>query len=131
MKQTLLITLFSFAFSSFIIASTDTFSDKIAVIGSPALSSDPCAAIDKKLIRLDKFTTMVNNTSAFHLEEKAEALSVPGISVSNNKNKIRTFNRKFRQIKKFSLKSPADHCRMNTLCPVMAFYNQHADQVGV
>ena len=88
MKQTLLITLFSFAFSSFIIASSDTFTDKLAVIGSPSLSSDPCTAIDKKLIRLDAFTTMVNNTSAFHLEEKAEALSVPGITVSNNKKKM-------------------------------------------
>ena len=88
MKQTLLITLFSFAFSSFIIASTETVTDKIAVIGSPSLSSEPCAVIDKKLIRLDEFTTMVKSTSAFHLEEKAEALSVPGISVSNNKNKM-------------------------------------------
>jgi len=88
MKQTLLITLFSFAISSFIIASTDTFTDKMAVIGSPSLSSDPCAAIDKKLIKLDEFTTMVNNTSAFHLEEKASALPVPGITVSNNKKKM-------------------------------------------
>ena len=88
MKQTLLITLFSFAFSSFMIASTDKFTDKMAVIGSPGLSSDPCAAIDKKLIRLDEFTTMVNNTSSFHLEEKASALPVPGITVSNNKKKM-------------------------------------------
>ncbi len=88
MKQTLLITLFSFAFSSFMIASTDKFTDNMAVIGSPGLSSDPCAAIDKKLIRLDEFTTMVNNTSAFHLEEKASALPVPGITVSNNKKKM-------------------------------------------
>ena len=49
MKQTLLITLFSFAISSFVIASTDTFTDKMAVVGSPGLSSDPCAAIDKKV----------------------------------------------------------------------------------
>ena len=44
--------------------------------------------LDKKLIRLDEFTTMVNNTSAFHLEEKASALPVPGITVSNNKKKM-------------------------------------------
>ncbi|WP_373033412.1 hypothetical protein, partial [Sulfurovum sp.] len=71
MKQTLLITLFSFVLSSFMVASTDSITDKMAVIGSPGLSSDPCAAIDKKLIKLDEFTTMLNNTSAFHLEEKA------------------------------------------------------------
>ena len=96
MKQTLLITLFSFVFSSFIIASNDTFTDKMAAIGSPGLSSDPCVAIDKKLIRLDTFTTMVHNTSSFHLEEKAEALSVPGITVSNNKKKmLRDAKRKY------------------------------------
>ena len=45
MKQTLLITLFSFAITSFVIASTDTIADTItdsmAVVGSPGLSSDP------------------------------------------------------------------------------------------
>jgi virulence-associated protein VapD len=92
MKQTLLITLFSFAITSFIIASTDTITDtitdKMAVIGSPGLSSDPCAAIDEKVLRLDRFTEVVKNTSAFHLEEKATALTVPGITVSNNKKKM-------------------------------------------
>jgi hypothetical protein len=51
-------------------------------------TSDECAAINKKIIRLNEFTTMVNNTSAFHLEEKAAALPVPGITVSNNKKKM-------------------------------------------
>jgi virulence-associated protein VapD len=88
MKQTLLITLISFALSSFVIASADTFTDKLAVIGSPGLSSDPCAAIDKKIMKLDRFTEVVQNTSAFHLEEKASALPVPGITVSNNKKKM-------------------------------------------
>jgi len=50
--------------------------------------SDSCAAINKKIMRLDEFTTMVNNTSAFHWEEKASALLVPGIKVSNNKKKM-------------------------------------------
>lgn len=88
MKHTLLIALFSFIISSFIIASTDTFTDKMAAIGSPGLSSDPCAAIDKKLIKLDTFTRMLNNTSSFYLEEKASAIPVPGITVSNNKKKM-------------------------------------------
>jgi len=98
MKQILFITLFSFAFSSFMIASTDKFTDTLAVVGSPSLSSDPCTAIDKKLIRLDAFRDMVNNTSAFHLEEKAEALAVPGITVSNNKKKmLRDAEKKYRE----------------------------------
>ena len=61
------------------------------MVSKPVLSSnssDSCAAIDKKLIKLYQFTMMVNNTSAFHLEEKASALSVPGITVSNNKKKM-------------------------------------------
>ena len=65
--------------------------EKKAVVSKPVLSttsSDSCAAIDKKLIKLYEFMIMVNNTSAFHLEEKASALSVPGITVSNNKKKM-------------------------------------------
>ena len=65
--------------------------DKKAVVNKPVMSSDTsdeCAAINKKIIRLNEFTTMVNSTSAFHLEEKAAALSVPGITVSNNKKKM-------------------------------------------
>ena len=93
------------------VASTDSITDKMAVIGSPGLSSDPCAAIDKKLIKLDEFTTMVNNTSAFHLEEKASALPVPGITVSNNKKKmLRDAKKKYAEYsaerKKYSCENP-------------------------
>ncbi len=88
MKQTLLLTLFSFAISVFMTACTSQMADKMAVVGNPTLSSDPCAALDQKLIKLDEFTTMVNNTSAFHLEEKAAALQVSGITVSNNKEQM-------------------------------------------
>ena len=74
------------------------------MITKPAISSDrldACVAIDKKLVKLYEFTTMVNNTSAFHLEEKAAALSVPGITVSNNKKKmLRDANKKGRELLK-------------------------------
>ncbi|WP_309497563.1 hypothetical protein [Sulfurovum sp.] len=88
MKQTLFIILFTFAFPSLMIASIDDFTDKMAIIGSPTLSSDPCNALDKKIMRLDRFTEVVKNTSAFHLEEKATALPTPGITVSNNRKKM-------------------------------------------
>jgi len=61
---------------------------QMAVADYTIFSSDSCAAIDKKIMKLNRFTTMVNSTSAFHLEEKAAALSVPGITVSNNKKKM-------------------------------------------
>jgi hypothetical protein len=67
---------------------TAPLADKKAVASKPALSSDACDAINKKLIKLYEFMIMVNNTSAFHLEEKAAALSIPGITVSNNKKKM-------------------------------------------
>ncbi|MCW8821284.1 MAG: hypothetical protein OQK45_03575 [Sulfurovum sp.] len=88
MKQTLLFTLSSFAIATFMTACTGQMADTMAVVGKPALSSDPCAAIDKKVMRLDRFTEVVQNTSAFHLEEKAAALPVPGITVSNNRKQM-------------------------------------------
>ena len=91
---------------------TETFSDKMAVIGSPALSSDPCSLIDKKLVRLDEFMMMVNSTSAFHLEEKASALAVPGISVSNNKKKM------LRDAKKKYAEYTAEHQKYGCGTPI-------------
>jgi len=85
MKQSLFPThSFLIAIATFMIACTS----QMAVADNTIFSSDSCAAIDKKIMKLDRFTTMVNNTSAFHLEEKASALTVPGITVSNNKKKM-------------------------------------------
>ena len=47
-----------------------------------------CNTLDEELIELSEFTSMVKNTSAFHLEEKASALPSPGFTVSNNKKKM-------------------------------------------
>ncbi len=68
--------------------SSDTYADKVTVADYTIFSSDSCAAIDKKIMKLDRFTTMVNNTSAFHLAEKALVFPVPGITVSNNKKQM-------------------------------------------
>ncbi|GIU00794.1 hypothetical protein TSL6_13000 [Sulfurovum sp. TSL6] len=84
MKQTLLFTLSSFAIATLMTACSGQMADEIA----PTLSSDPCAALDKKILRLDRFTEVVRNTSAFHLEEKSTAILVPGITVSNNKKQM-------------------------------------------
>ena len=57
--------------------------------------TEECMIIDKKLIKVDKFIEVVNNTSAFHLEEAAKAIETPGITMSNNKKQmLRDANRK-------------------------------------
>jgi len=47
-----------------------------------------CIAIDKKLIKVDKFTANVEDYSAFDLEELAIAVPSPEISDSNNKKRM-------------------------------------------
>ncbi len=84
MKQTFLLTLFSFFLSVFMTACTG----QMAVVDNLTVSSDPCDVIDKKMMRLDEFTEVVKNTSAFHLEEKASALPSPGFTVSNNRKQM-------------------------------------------
>lgn len=88
MKQTLLYSLASFVLVTFMTACSGQIADEMAVVGNPNLASDPCAAIDEKVLRLDRFTEVVKNTSAFYLEEKATAIQVPGITVSNNKKQM-------------------------------------------
>ena len=88
MKKTLL-TLSFFTFATlFTACSTVPVTDKLAVVGNPSLSSNPCAAIDQKVLKLDRFTEVVKHTSAFHLEEKANAIPTPGITVSNNRKQM-------------------------------------------
>ncbi len=88
MKQTLF-TLSFVAIGIFVTAcSTNQITDEMAVVGNPSLSSDPCAAIDEKVLKLDRFTEVVKHTSAFHLEEKANAIPTPGITVSTNRKQM-------------------------------------------
>jgi hypothetical protein len=70
------------------ITGTAEMVDTKAEVSKTVLSSETCDAIDKELIKLYEFSITVNNTSAFHLEEKIAAMPVPGITVSNNKKKM-------------------------------------------
>ncbi|MEA3434641.1 MAG: hypothetical protein U9R13_08660 [Campylobacterota bacterium] len=92
MKQTLLLTLSSLSMVAFMTACTN----QMASVGlSTADKTEECINIDKKLIKVDKFIEVVNNTSAFHLEEAARAIETPGITVSNNKKTmLRDANKK-------------------------------------
>lgn len=78
MKHTLLLTLSAFTITVFITACS---SKGDAVI----VDKDECTDINKKLLKVDRFLELVNNTSAFHLAEAAEAITAPGITSSNNK----------------------------------------------
>jgi len=51
-------------------------------------TSDECATVNKKLIKVNNFTKVVTETRAFHLEESASAVVTPGITVSNNKRQM-------------------------------------------
>ena len=125
MKQTLLFTLSSFIIATLMTACTGQMADKMAVVGKPTLSSDPCAAIDKKVMRLDRFTEVVKNTSAFHLEEKASAIPTPGITVSNNrKQMLRDADKKYAEY-------TAEREKYGCETPMSAGTGQVADKMAV
>ncbi len=92
MKKTLLLTISSLVIAAFMTAC----SSQMASVGlSSADKTEECMIIDKKLIKIDNFITIVNDTSAFHLEEAARAIETPGITVSNNKKQmLRDANKK-------------------------------------
>ena len=92
MKQILLLALSSLSIAVFTTACTN----QMASVGlSAADKTEECMIINKKMIKIDNFITVVNNTSAFHLEEAAKAIETPGITVSNNKEKmLRDANKK-------------------------------------
>jgi virulence-associated protein VapD len=126
MKQTLLCTLSFFTIATFMTAcSTTQVADEMAVVGNPSLSSDPCAAIDEKVIRLDRFTAVVKNTSAFHLEEKATAIPTPGITVSNNRKQM------LKDAEKKYAEYAAERQKYGCVTPVTTDAGEIADQMPI
>ncbi len=115
MKHALFFTLSLLAIAGLMSAcSTSQVADEMAVVGNPSLSSNPCAAIDKKVMKLDRFTEVVKNTSAFYLEEKASAIPSPGITVSNNrKQMLRDAENKYAEYaaerQKYGCETPVNH----------------------
>jgi hypothetical protein len=82
-----------------ITAATSQMDDKMIAPDNSIFSSNKCNTLDEELIELVEFTTMVKNTSAFHLQEKASALPSPGFTVSNNKKKmLRDIERKYAEL---------------------------------
>jgi len=73
--------------------STLTFSTLFTACGQVTVPHNidteaECLTVQRNLYKVEKFTTMVEHTSAFHLEEAAVAMNVPKISTSNNKRQM-------------------------------------------
>ena len=82
MKKTLLITL-----STLTLATLFTACGQVTV----SLNTDneeECLTVQRNLLKVEKFTTTVEKTSAFHLEEAAIMMNVPKITMSNNKRQM-------------------------------------------
>ena len=82
MKKTLLLTLSTLTVATLMTACGQS----IPYINTDTV--DECTTVDKKLAKVDSFIKVVNETSAFHLEEAASAVPVPGITASNNKPRM-------------------------------------------
>ncbi|PHS41680.1 MAG: hypothetical protein COB07_01135 [Sulfurovum sp.] len=85
MKQTLL-----FGFSSFVFVVLLTgCTGQMAAPGlSAADKEEACINVDRKLIKVDKFLTILERNSAFHIAEADLAMEAPGITESNNKTRM-------------------------------------------
>ncbi|RLA71018.1 MAG: hypothetical protein DRG09_01570 [Epsilonproteobacteria bacterium] len=82
MKYTRFLTLFAFTMATLMTGCTG---QKASVEPNVNATEKECADINKKLVKTDRFLDLVENTSAFHLEELASALETPAITSSNNK----------------------------------------------
>lgn len=104
MKHTLLLTFTAFSITVFMTACSSK-GDTVTV------DKDACTDINKKLVKVDRFLDLVNNTSAFHLEEASDAITAPGITSSNNKAQmLRDGNKKKSELlaehQKFGCETP-------------------------
>lgn len=85
MKHTFLLTLSSFM----VIALLAGCAGQMASVGlSSSNKEKECIDIDRKLVKVDQFLEVVNNQSAFHLDELAYTIPAPTITVSNNKTRM-------------------------------------------
>ena len=85
MKQTLLFSFFSFALAVLMTGCTG----QMAAPGlSAADKEEECINLDRKLIKVDKFLTILDRNSAFHIAEADLAMEAPGITESNNKKRM-------------------------------------------
>jgi len=81
MKKVLLISL---SLSSLLLMSACA-SKTEHIVANPYKMAKSCESIDQSLEKLDRYIFVVENSSAFHLEEASSAYEIPGVTISNNK----------------------------------------------
>ena len=85
MKKTLLFTFSSVALA---VQLTGCTGQMAAPELSAADKEEECMHLDRKLIKVDKFLTILDRNSAFHIEESDLTSEIQGITVSNNKPRM-------------------------------------------
>jgi hypothetical protein len=55
------------------------------IVANPYKMAKSCESIDQSLEKLDRYILVVENSSAFHLEEASVAYEIPGVTISNHK----------------------------------------------
>jgi len=55
------------------------------ILANPYKMQKSCESLNRSLMKIDEYIAVVENSSAFHLEEAAVAYEIPGVTISNNK----------------------------------------------
>jgi len=66
------------------------------ITANPYKMQKNCQNLEKSLVKLEEYILRVENTSAFHLEEAAQAYEIPDVTTSTNKKVMLRDARKYR-----------------------------------
>jgi len=88
--------LFSTLALSSLLALTACSSKTEVIAANPYKIQKSCENIDQSLVKLEEYILRVENTSAFHLEEAAQAYEIPGVTRSTNKKHMLRDARNYR-----------------------------------
>ncbi len=66
------------------------------IAANPYKMQKSCENMDQSLVKLEEYILRVENTSAFHLEEAAQAYEIPGVTRSTNKKHMLRDARNYR-----------------------------------
>ncbi|MEA3455871.1 MAG: hypothetical protein U9R26_05140 [Campylobacterota bacterium] len=90
------IVLFSALALPSLIALTGCSGKTEVVSANPYKMQKSCENMEQSLVKLEEYILRVENTSAFHLEEAAQAYEVPDVTTSTNKKQMLKDARNYR-----------------------------------